>query len=239
MEESKKKNDDLQTDTNNIKKADLNNDNNDFNGELEERIEKELYKGRYIPKVKSKPVAKKEYHEYKPKKQKLGPVLIILLIFVCGGIFFFKEPLMKSIGNPNKASSYFSKFIETERGAAKVSSLTHDEIKYLCADENLVDKDAQKRIKEKHILYDNEIQMLTYYRGATAYLKKAYPNGGWKITKYMKARNGVTTMYGIYFKLKGVDSKCYFDKQDDGKMKIYDVNTSDTQDFMDDFVVDL
>ena len=198
----------------------------------------ELYKGRYIPKVKSRPHEKREYKEYVPKKAKIGPVLVILILFIVLSFYFFKTPIMRTIAHPSKIEDNFSSFVETQRQGAKVTSLNKKEIQFLCADENLVNKDAQKRIKTRHVLYDNEIMMLKYYRGAKDYLTAAYPDGGWKITKFMKSRNGITTLYGVYFKMNGKEMKCNFDKTEDGKMKIYDVNTEAVQATHGDYIVD-
>lgn len=205
---------------------------------IENGIKKDLYKGRYIPEVKSRPVEKKEYKEFVPEKAKKGSLLIVLIAFGALAFYFFKTPIIQTIAHPTKVSDNFSTFIDTKRGAAKVTSLTKEEIKYLCADEDLVDKSAQKRIKEQNVLYANEVQMLTYYRGAKEYLSTAYPDGGWKITRYMKARNGVTVQYGVYFKSNGAESKVYFDKDGDS-MKIYDVNTSSDSSLGTDFTVNM
>ena len=203
-----------------------------------EIVDMELYKGRYIPKVKSRPHEKREYKEYVPKKAKIGPVLVILILFIVLSFYFFKTPIMRTIAHPSKIEDNFSSFVETQRQGAKVTSLNKKEIQFLCADENLVNKDAQKRIKTRHVLYDNEIMMLKYYRGAKDYLTAAYPDGGWKITKFMKSRNGITTLYGVYFKMNGKEMKCNFDKTEDGKMKIYDVNTEAVQATHGDYIVD-
>lgn len=215
-----------------------NTDNVIPNYKIENGIKKDLYKGRYIPEVKSKPVEKKEYKEFVPEKAKKGSLLIVLLAFGVLAFYFFKTPLIQTIAHPTKVSDNFSTFIDTKRGAAKVTSMTTEEIKYLCADEDLVNKSAQKRIKKQNVLYANEVQMLTYYRGAKEYLSAAYPDGGWKITRYMKARNGVTVQYGVYFKANGTESKVYFD-QDGDSMKIYDVNTSSDSSLGTDFTVNM
>lgn len=209
------------------------------NFKMENGIKKDLYKGRYIPEVKSRPVEQKEYKEFIPQKAKKGSLLIVLIAFAVLGLYFFKTPIIQTITHPGEASENFSTFVDTKRGAAKVTSLTKDEIKFLCADEDLVDAKAQKRIKNDHVLYSDEIQMLKYYRGAKEYLSTAYPDGGWKITRYMKARNGVTVQYGVYFKSNGTESKVYFDKGDGTSMSIYDVNTSSDSNLGADFTVDM
>lgn len=203
----------------------------------DERVDMELYKGRYIPKVKSHSHKKREYKEYVPKKAKKGPALVILILFLILSFYFFRTPIMRTIAHPSKIEDNFSSFVETQRQGAKVASLNKKEIQFLCADENLVDKDAQKRIKTRRVLYDNEIMMLKYYRGAKDYLTAAYPDGGWKITKFMKSRNGITTLYGVYFEMNGKEMKCNFDKTEDDKMKIYDVNTEAVQATQGDYIV--
>ena len=88
-----------------------------------ERVDMELYKGRYIPKVKSRPHEKREYKEYVPKKAKIGPVLVILILFIVLSFYFFKTPIMRTIAHPSKIEDNFSSFVETQRQGAKVTSL--------------------------------------------------------------------------------------------------------------------
>lgn len=208
--------------------------------EMDAKIEKELYKGREIPKVKSRPKPKKEYHEYVPIKSKKTPVLIILIGFVILVVYYFQTPLLNTIFHSGNIKTELNTFVDTERGGAKVPELTKEEMEFLIADEDIIDEKEATRIMENKILYSEEVQMLTYYRCAKDYLKTAYPDKEWKITRYMKNKSAFTASYGVYFEMNGKENKCIFEKVDgsESKVKIYDINTTDAS-LTYDYVADL